>query len=182
MKKGAEIDSYVPSNTKIITKMLAPLEIVLRKTCYVNTKSRGLNLMALKLVNRGKPIQVRHLKLIEGSLDWAINAPSLALRFESHWDGVGMDNLMNNDQPEKVIWEHLKFIQKNYMNLKDEASHRRLMVFDENSRVETFTAFPASVIKQHKERHQSGEKVYVGPTRHQLRKGWKEGDVVGDPN
>jgi len=93
-----------------------------------------------------------------------------------------MDNLMDNDQPEKVIWEHLKFIRKNYKNLKDDASHRRLMVFDENSRVETFTAFPESVIKQHKERHELGEKVYVGPTRHQLRKGWKEGDTFGEPN
>ena len=58
-----------------------------------------------------------------------------------------MDNLMNNDQPEKIIWEHLKFIQKNYRNLKDDVSHKRLMIFDENSRVETFTAFPESVIK-----------------------------------
>ena len=82
MREGAEIDSYVPSNTMMITKMLAPLEMVLRKVCYVSTKSRGLRLMAMKLVNRGKPIQVRYLKLIEKSWDWAINIPSLPLRFE----------------------------------------------------------------------------------------------------
>ena len=82
LRKGAEIDSYVPSNIDIITKMLAPLEIVMRKTCYVSTKSRGLRLMATKLVSRGKPIQVRYLKLIEKSWDWAVNIPSLPLRFE----------------------------------------------------------------------------------------------------
>jgi hypothetical protein len=67
LRKGAEIDSYVPSNTVMITKMLAPLEIVLRRTCYVSTKSRGLKLMATKLVSRGKPILVRYLKLIAKS-------------------------------------------------------------------------------------------------------------------
>ena len=82
LRKSAEIDSYVPSNIDIITKMLAPLEIVMRKTCYVSTKSRGLRLMATKLVSRGKPIQMRYLKLIEKSWDWAINIPSLPLRFE----------------------------------------------------------------------------------------------------
>jgi hypothetical protein len=64
LRKGAEIDSYVPSNVDMITKMLTPLEIVMRKTCYVSTRSRGLRLMATKLVSRGKPIQVRYLKLI----------------------------------------------------------------------------------------------------------------------
>jgi len=82
LRKGAEIDSYIPSNAVMITKMLAPLEIVMRKTCYVSTKSRGLRLMATKLVSRGKPIQMRYLKLIEKSWDWVINIPSLPLRFE----------------------------------------------------------------------------------------------------
>ena len=73
LRKGTEIDSYVPSNTVMITKMLAPLEMVLRKACYVSTRSRGLRLMVLKLVNRGKHILVRYLKLIEGSWEWAFS-------------------------------------------------------------------------------------------------------------
>ena len=67
-----------------------------------------------------------------------------------------MDNLMTNDRPEKVLWEHLEFIRKNYKYMVGDTSHKRLMVFDENSRVETFTAFPECVIKQHKDRHHSG--------------------------
>ena len=73
LRKGAEIDSYMPSNIEMITEMLAPLEMVLRKACYVSTRSRGLKVMALKLVNRGKHILVRYLKLIEGSWEWAFS-------------------------------------------------------------------------------------------------------------
>ena len=63
---------------------------------------------------------------------------------------------MTNDRPEKILWEHLEFIRKNYKSIQDDVFHRRLMVFDEDSRVETFTAFPESVVKQHKDRHFSG--------------------------
>ena len=73
MRKGAEIDSYMPSNIDIITEMLTPLEMVLRKACYVSSRSRGVKLIALKLVKRDKPILVRYLKLIKGSWEWAFN-------------------------------------------------------------------------------------------------------------
>ena len=63
---------------------------------------------------------------------------------------------MTKDRPEKILWEHLEFIRKNHKSIQDDISHRRLMVFDETSRVETFTPFPECVIKQHKDRHYSG--------------------------
>ena len=54
--------------------------------------------------------------------------------------------------------------------IRDLKSHRRLMTFDENSRVETFTEFPQWQIEGHLFRYGCGQKGYKGVSRADLRK------------
>ena len=64
----------------------------------------------------------------------------------------------------------MEFMRVHKDEMRDSKSHRRLMTFDVDSRVETFTEFPKWQIKGHLFRHESGQRGYVGVSRADLRK------------
>jgi hypothetical protein len=77
---------------------------------------------------------------------------------------------MSHNQPEKILWRHLEFMRVHMHEMRNRESHRRLMTFDENSRVETFTEFPQWQIDGHIFRYGLSQKGYVGVSRAELRR------------
>ena len=127
-------------------------------------------MIANRLVMRRKPVSVRYLKMIENSVIWTRLLNDLPLRFEQHFDSDGLRLLMSYNQPEKILWRHLEFMRVHKSEMRDLKSHRRLMKFDENSKVETFTEFPQWQIDGHLFRHGLDQRGYMGVSRADLRK------------
>ena len=64
-----------------------------------------------RLVARKKPVNVRYLKLIDDSVTWNRDLNDLPLRFEQHFDAVGLRLLMSYTQRERIQWLHLEFMR-----------------------------------------------------------------------
>ena len=64
----------------------------------------------------------------------------------------------------------MEFMRVHKDEMRDSKSHRRLMTFDKDSRVETFTEFPKWQIEGHVFRHECGKRDYVGVSRADVRK------------
>jgi hypothetical protein len=166
----SDIDMYIPQDEEHIVKMLIPLETAMKKLCYVPKDSKPAKMIANRLVARRKPVSVRYLKMIEDSVIWTRVLNDLPLRFEQHFDAEGLRLLMSYPQPERILWNHLEFMRAHKGEMRDVKSHRRLMTFDENSRVETFTEFPQWQIDGHIFRYGLDQKGYVGVSRAELRR------------
>ena len=161
---------YIPQDEKHIAKMLKPLETAMKKLCYVPKDSKPAKMIAYRLVARKKPVKVGYLKLIENSVTWTRDLEDLPLRFEQHFDADGLRLLMSYTQPEKILWKNLEFMRVHKGEMRDAKSHRSLMTFDENSRVETFNEFPKWQIEGHLFRHECGQRGYQSLSRADLRK------------
>ncbi len=122
--------------------MLIPLEIAMKRLCYVPKNSRPAKMIADRLVARNEPVSVRYLKLIEDSATWTHVLRDAPLRFEQHFDSEGLRLLMTYPQPERILWKHLEFMRVHKGEMIDLMTHRRLMTFDAESSVETFPEFP----------------------------------------
>ena len=122
--------------------MLIPLEIAMKRLCYVPKDSRPARMIAKRLVERGEPVRVRYLKMIEDSATWTHVLRDAPLRFEQHFDSEGLRLLMTHPHPERILWKHLEFMRVHKNEMVDLETHRRLMTFDADSRVETFSEFP----------------------------------------
>ena len=127
----SDIDMYIPQDEEHIAKMLIPLETAMKKLCYVPKDSKPAKMIANRLVVRRKPVSVRYLKLIEDSVTWTRDLNDLPLRFEQHFDAVGLKLLMTYLQPE-ILWLHLEFMRVHKGEMRDVKSHRELMSFDES--------------------------------------------------
>jgi DNA-binding NtrC family response regulator len=175
--EGAPADSFFLTELKYVTKILQPLDELLKKACYMSEKSRGVGHIALKFIQRNKaPVLVRYLMKIRECHTWISDMPYLGLRFEHHLDGKGIDKVMRTGYPERLLWRHVKFIRDNWKDINED-THRSLMAFDERSRVETFPEFPQDLIDEHLRRHNNDIKngyKYTGLTRTQLRKPVKD--------
>ena len=77
---------------------------------------------------------------------------------------------MSYPQPERILWNHLEFMRVHKHEMRNRESHRRLMTFDADSSVETFTEFPQWQIDGHIFRYGLNQKGYVGVSRAELRK------------
>ena len=166
----SDIDMFIPQDEEHIAKMLIPLETAMKKLCYVPKDSKPAKMIANRLVVRRKPVSVRYLKMIENSVIWTRVLNDIPLRFEQHFDSDGLRLLMSYSQPERILWNHLEFMRVHKDEMRDLKSHRRLMTFDDNSRVETFTEFPQWQIDGHLFRYGLDQKGYVGVSRADLRK------------
>ena len=138
----SDIDMYIPRDEEHIAKMLIPLEIAMKRLCYVPKDSRPAKMIAKRLVEREKPVRVRYLKMIEDSATWTHVLRDAPLRFEQHFDSEGLRLLMTYPQPERILWKHLEFMRVHKNEMVDLETHRRLMTFDADSSVETFSEFP----------------------------------------
>ena len=138
----SDIDMYIPRDEEHIAKMLIPLEIAMKRLCYVPKDSRPARMIANRLVARKEPVRVRYLKMIEDSATWTHVLRDAPLRFEQHFDSEGLRLLMTYPQPERILWKHLEFMRVHKNEMVDMETHRRLMTFDADSRVETFSDFP----------------------------------------
>ena len=134
----SDIDMFIPQNEEHIAGMLRPLEIAMKRLCYVPKDSRPAKMIAKRLVERGEPVRVRYLKMIEDSATWTRDLNDIPLRFEQHFDAVGLKLLMSYTQPERIIWLHLEFMRVHKDVMIDVDLQRELMTFDEKSRVESF--------------------------------------------
>ena len=138
----SDIDMFIPQNEEHIAKMLIPLEIAMKRLCYVPKDSRPARMIAKRLVEREKPVRVRYLKMIEDSATWTHVLRDAPLRFEQHFDSEGLRLLMTYPHPERILWKHLEFMRVHKNEMRDLKTHRRLMTFDADSSVETFPEFP----------------------------------------
>ncbi len=86
--------------------------------------------------------------------------PSLKGVFEHHFDGVRLDKLISQDEPEKILWLHLEHMRINMDMIVEKQSYRKLMTFDESSRVETFPEFPQWKIDAHLQRHENKDEGF----------------------
>jgi len=93
-KKGSPPDSFLPTNVKIIAKMLKTIDTLSKRACYVTRGSRAALLIAEKLVTRNKPIQVGFLQEIADLRPWAKQLEHMPLRFLPQYDGVNIAALM----------------------------------------------------------------------------------------
>ena len=150
--------------------MLIPLEIAMKRLCYVPKDSRPARMIAKRLVERGKPVRVRYLKMIEDSATWTHVLRDAPLRFEQHFDSEGLRLLMTYPHPERILWKHLEFMRVNKNEMVDLETHRRLMTFDADSSVETFSEFPKWQIEAYLFRYGLEQEGYVGVSRSDLRK------------
>ena len=138
----SDIDMYIPQDEEHIAKMLIPLETAMKKLRYVPKDSKPAKIIANRLVARKEPVRVRYLKMIEDSATWTNVLRDAPLRFEQHFDSEGLRLLMTYPQPERILWKHLEFMRVHKNEMVDLETHRRLMTFDADSSVETFSEFP----------------------------------------
>ena len=88
------MDSFLPTNVKIIARMLKTIDKLSKRACYVTKGSRAALLIAEKLVARNKPIQVGFLQKIADLRPWAKKLEHMPLRFLPQYDGVNIAALM----------------------------------------------------------------------------------------
>jgi hypothetical protein len=94
--------------------MLKPIDTLTKRACYVNMGSRAALVIAHKLIdrdrNKNKPIQVGYLQKIADMRDWAKYFRHMPLRFLPQLDGPNITELMKLRQPEKLLWNYMKYI------------------------------------------------------------------------
>ena len=70
MKNSKEIDTYIPKSVQEVKRQLIPLEYALKQCTYINKRARIAQVLALRFVNDGRPINARWFELIEESKKW----------------------------------------------------------------------------------------------------------------
>ena len=141
-----------------------PLEKAAKRCCYIKKNSTLAKHLADLFVEREKPVKVRYFELICNQSHWTNNCSNLEYRFENHLDWEGICRFMDHSEPERMLWEHLKYMKENKGGLVTYEATRRLMKFDSGSRVVELPDVPSAVIDEHYKRHNKGNEDYKGPT------------------
>jgi hypothetical protein len=140
------------------------LEKAAKRCCYIKKNSMVATILATKFVERELPVKVRYFELISNQSYWTNNCKNHKFRFENHLDWDGINKFMEHPEPERMLWEHLKYMKENKSGLVSFEATRRLMKFDSDSRVTELPDVPSAVIEEHYARHMKGNKDYKGPT------------------
>ena len=140
------------------------MEKAAKRCCYIKKNSTLAKHLADLFVEREKPVKVRYFELICNQSYWTNNCSNLEYRFENHLDWDGICKIMEHPEPERILWEHLKYMKENKGGLVTYEATRRLMKFDSGSRVVELPDVPSAVIDEHYKRHNKGNEDYKGPT------------------
>ena len=143
---------------------LEPLEIAVKRSCYVRKNTRVPFLIARRFIAANRPVRARFIEKIAEQLSWAQKVENRQWRFESHLDGKGIKAIFRKKCPEKILWYHLKWIQNHMDRMKDLPTTRKYMSFDSESKVRKVESVSDMVILNHAARHNLGEYDFVGPT------------------
>ncbi len=76
-------------------------------------------LIAKRLVDGQLKVKARYFWKIADLRGFLVSLPDSAYRFQHQLDGQGVKNLISKPDPEKRLWEHVKYIIKHLADMKD---------------------------------------------------------------